>query len=347
MRLLFLEAERRVLEPGIFRYRNFALQVISLMLWLGVQSSGFAGDVTFYSVEKGTQYFQTNSDLPTIEVANGFFFEANVKLAASNSVTSASVQSAGGTIHALTPQTPTHLTYKKSFNTQSKLDKAERNGPFTLTLSTAHDGTKVVSLALEGDVYPKPAHLQNFAAAQEIDTSNSFTLIWDPFAGGTATDFIHVRIENGLGDKIFESPDFGKRGAMNGTNTQVVVPGQTLMTGETYNVILTFQKIIVSDQTSYSPASGIAAYDGKTSFIIATKASENPPYLSSGQWSTKGQFEFHLAGTAGRSYRIDASTDLRQWLPISTNTPSSGGWDFLDTESMNLSSRFYRAVLAQ
>jgi subtilisin-like proprotein convertase family protein len=51
-----------------------------------------------------------------------------------------------------------------------------------------------------------------------------------------------------------------------------------------------------------------------------------------------------LQGQPGKSYVIQASTDLLTWTPILTNTLSSNLWNFVDAKSTNYSRRFYRAV---
>src|ERR1017187_821427 len=60
----------------------------------------------------------------------------------------------------------------------------------------------------------------------------------------------------------------------------------------------------------------------------------------------QGQFNFYLAGPAGRTVVVQASTDLSNWQPIWTNTingtaPSS----FTDSQAGAYPRRFYRAVL--
>ena len=51
-----------------------------------------------------------------------------------------------------------------------------------------------------------------------------------------------------------------------------------------------------------------------------------------------------LAGQAARTYVLEASEDLKQWTPLSTNL-LTGNLIFIDDEqATNLSTRFYRAV---
>ncbi|MDB6068646.1 MAG: repeat containing protein [Pedosphaera sp.] len=57
-----------------------------------------------------------------------------------------------------------------------------------------------------------------------------------------------------------------------------------------------------------------------------------------------GVFGFNISGPAGQSVLVQGSTDLANWLPISTNTIGTGAWKFTDPQSATNSSRFYRAV---
>jgi hypothetical protein len=45
-----------------------------------------------------------------------------------------------------------------------------------------------------------------------------------------------------------------------------------------------------------------------------------------------------------RWYRLEASTDLRVWLPICTNAVGEDGIHFVDPEAADLKLRFYRVV---
>jgi hypothetical protein len=62
------------------------------------------------------------------------------------------------------------------------------------------------------------------------------------------------------------------------------------------------------------------------------------------QMTTNG-FRFRLSGPSKSHYVILASTDLRNWTPISTNAAPSGTVDFTDTSATNQSFRYYKAML--
>jgi hypothetical protein len=57
-----------------------------------------------------------------------------------------------------------------------------------------------------------------------------------------------------------------------------------------------------------------------------------------------GQYHFWQTGTNGQVYVIEVSSDLRTWIPVSTNTVVEGTVHYVDTDSGDFKRRFYRAV---
>ena len=58
---------------------------------------------------------------------------------------------------------------------------------------------------------------------------------------------------------------------------------------------------------------------------------------------TPGGCNLQLSGPWGYVCVIEASTNLVDWIPISTNATLSGSVTFTDPAAINLPSRFYRA----
>ena len=59
---------------------------------------------------------------------------------------------------------------------------------------------------------------------------------------------------------------------------------------------------------------------------------------------TNGIFQMQFSGTAGSNYVLQASTDLINWTPISTNTPLSSPFPLTDPGATNYPRRFYRVL---
>jgi uncharacterized repeat protein (TIGR03806 family) len=60
---------------------------------------------------------------------------------------------------------------------------------------------------------------------------------------------------------------------------------------------------------------------------------------------TIGGFQLQIAGPTGKTYVLQASTNLFNWVPIRTNVPASTPFTIVDPNATNFSRRFYRAVL--
>ena len=57
---------------------------------------------------------------------------------------------------------------------------------------------------------------------------------------------------------------------------------------------------------------------------------------------TADGFGFGLRGPAGLSIVVETSTNLHQWLPLSTNSFDSGWFQFMDPDPATKPMRFYR-----
>ncbi len=67
--------------------------------------------------------------------------------------------------------------------------------------------------------------------------------------------------------------------------------------------------------------------------------------VSSGTGMTTNGFTIQLSGPAGSNFVIQASTNLKNWTPISTNPAPTGSVSYTDASAKVLSGRFYRALI--
>lgn len=56
-----------------------------------------------------------------------------------------------------------------------------------------------------------------------------------------------------------------------------------------------------------------------------------------------GSFQVRVRGIDGQAFRLEASTDLANWLLLTSDSLLGGLFDFVDAEASNLPTRFYRA----
>ncbi|HVV72177.1 MAG TPA: chitobiase/beta-hexosaminidase C-terminal domain-containing protein, partial [Verrucomicrobiae bacterium] len=66
--------------------------------------------------------------------------------------------------------------------------------------------------------------------------------------------------------------------------------------------------------------------------------------FSSSGWLTNGTFALQLSGPTGKTYVFEGSTNLIDWVPVSTNVPVASPFTLTDPAAANFRYRFYRAV---
>jgi len=96
---------------------------------------------------------------------------------------------------------------------------------------------------------------------------------------------------------------------------------------------------------------GVASFDGinhaitgLTRFVREQDVEPPPPRLI---WPRVSGWNLNLCqfpGEVGTRYRVEASTDLINWIPIESLLNSDGILDFIDPEASRLDRRFYRIV---
>jgi hypothetical protein len=60
-----------------------------------------------------------------------------------------------------------------------------------------------------------------------------------------------------------------------------------------------------------------------------------------------GSFQFSVGGAASSAAIVESSVDLISWIPIETNSPFNGTWNFVDPQASNSTNRFYRVVILE
>jgi hypothetical protein len=302
-------------------------------------------DVKLYTLSKSRRYEQTGDGAPILQPVKTFDIDAAVDAASPGSVTSASLLLPDGAPEALKLQSDGKtLNWGADALTQDGLDAAYPDGAFTFQVAAAA-GTKTLVLNLTGDAYPNPPQLLNLAGV--VDPNRDWLVSWQPFNGGTENDFTQLHIEDGQGNKVFETPDFGKSGALNGTALQATVPGNTLAAGATYTARVVFQKNLALDTTQYPGALGVAGYATRTTFLFSASAGvPTPPRLGALPFLNSGEFSLLLEASPGSVVQIERSSDLRQWTSFSVLTlPASGQATLTNALAGPSTVSFYRAVL--
>jgi len=298
-------------------------------------------DASLIAVTKSQHFQQDESGIPVLvdeweQDSSRFKFEVFVDAAAQGSVTGSSVTVPGGAMHTLSADNE-NFQFGQGFSDKPELDQAFPAGTYTVTVNTANDGTKNLSLAVPADNYPNIPRVTNFGAAQSIDSTAAFTVNFDAFTGGTVNDFVMLEIEASgpMGNsQVYESPGPGENGSLDGTDTSATIPANTLSPGSTYIANLSFFRIVGNDP-SYSTA--LVGFHKKTQFEIRTTGGTDTeaPWLVRteppiGTTNVKDisaiMFEF--------SEPMDASVDLSQaiqWTGVADANNFSYTWADDDT----------------
>jgi hypothetical protein len=111
-------------------------------------------------------------------------------------------------------------------------------------------------------------------------------------------------------------------------------------TGAARTSLLTFT---VTNATTYQIA--VDGFNGAAGAVVLTLGFNNiPAILSRTARLPDLSVRVDLAGGAGSSYGLEASTNLTNWTRLTTVVSTNGLSQFFDTGATNLTRRFYRAV---
>jgi hypothetical protein len=310
--------------PGVLGLADFQTRTKITMQTVGA-------DVTGYSVFKEQVSRQTDSGPASILVSNGFRFEARAQGAFSNSVAGASVSTPLGSTPALVRQSDgQQFTFSSSYGTKSALDGAYPNGTYAMQINAVSDGLKNLPLATGPDGYPNAPHFTDYYSAQLVAPARDFILTWDPFSSGAGSDSIQLIVYDSALNAKFQTPSLGEVGALSGLATSAVIPASTLSSNTVYTALLFFRKITATDTGSYPGAQGFAGFTSATEVRLVTTGLLNPPQLTLARSATNSAFQISAEVVSGLTYRLDGSSNLVQWIPISTNTAYSNPLHWID-----------------
>ena len=114
------------------------------------------------------------------------------------------------------------------------------------------------------------------------------------------------------------------------------LPGQT-------NLTLSLTNVALNQSGNYaclvsSPLGNLTSTNGQLTVF-------NPFALGTANFQLGGLFQITASGDNGRSYRLESSTNLVNWVPVVTNVVSGGSATFTDSGATSQTRRFYRIVL--
>ncbi|MEO7300794.1 MAG: Calx-beta domain-containing protein [Verrucomicrobiota bacterium] len=131
---------------------------------------------------------------------------------------------------------------------------------------------------------------------------------------------------------------FNSSGASLATLTQDLTAAQR-NTGASFNGY----GLLTGGLGAANSGDAITLYFDQLTYSAASPNTVQPFLFSSPQRLGNGLFQFTISGAAGQGFILEGSTNLSQWLPLSTNTLTNGAAIYSDPQSSNFVNRLYRA----
>ena len=238
-----------------------------------------ADDASFIAVVKTQSFAQFNAIVPLLideeddEGRKPISFEVFVQGTSTGAINSGSFSAPGSVASGSLEQDGQRWFFEQFFDKKPQLDTAfPSSGDYVVNLEGENDGSQSVTLSFASENYPNVPFITNFEALQVLDASTAVTVDWTPFQGGTADDHIsfYINKENSSdGGTVYEAPNPGQPGALDGTSTSLILPPGTLEPGSDYSVQIGFYRIGTPD-TSYVDA--VPAFGKRTRFPMETVA---------------------------------------------------------------------------
>jgi hypothetical protein len=225
--------------------------------------------------------------IPIPKVSAPYLFSARVLPIGSDVSLYAVLRNSVGGFWSLDPDTyvyPGYIyrTWGRNFD-QTSLDSACPAGEYVFQISSGSENWWVTNHFTPG-TFPNAPSISNLAEAQAVNSTNDFTLTWNPFSGGELQDFILLEIISGFGP-YFVTPVPGSVGALDGTATSAVIPANALRPGRASIGRLLFAKV---QERFFDPSSGatsVTCHFSQTDFWVRTMGGTDnvPPSIA---WTT-------------------------------------------------------------
>lgn len=203
-----------------------------------------------------------------------------------------------------------------TFTSQSALESAYRAGNYQYTFGSLIVGDQVYRMPVPDASFPEAPHIVNFAAAQNVDPSQSFTLEWSPAApeqGGATVEVFDAE----TGEQVYDSD------TLVGAVSSAEIPANILRPGRIYEVEVTVTRLDVFEDGTipsfYASAASMTLLPLKTGSDGGGELSIQSIILEPG-----GEVQLIIECQPGvplEIQRVDALSAV--WQTIQSETPSS------------------------
>lgn len=137
-------------------------------------------------------------------------------------------------------------------------------------------------------------------------------------------------------------------------NGQPVATNADITVSNTFNLALDIVSALVIKNVSATNAgiyslritNGVgSAVSSNATLTVLSLVITNVNFAASGLILSVNGFQMQLSGPAGSTLVIQASSDLKNWVSISTNPAPTGSVSYTDTAAKTNAVRFYRAYV--
>ncbi|MHB8521718.1 MAG: Ig-like domain-containing protein [Limisphaerales bacterium] len=257
------------------RLTRIRSQVVSLLVALGAATvPGNAQTTADFLIAKGQVFSQTSAAAPTLLPTGGAIFDAEAPgFGGPPLVTGGTVSIPGGGSRTLAYVSASFVfEYTNAVDTLAALDSAYPAGQYTIALNSTIIPGLTGNINLPTDGFPVVPVVNNFAAAQAVNATNSFTLSFQPFTGAVSPDDATITVYDN-GTQIFSE-------ALSLTASDYTISANTLAVAKTYDARIRFRHLQVT-QTGLVPSA--FGFSRENRFPIVTVAGTStdhtPPVL--------------------------------------------------------------------
>ena len=154
--------------------------------------------ITLLSVVRSLTYNQYSTGAPTLDTNYAYSFIGSATLASNRTATNITLLLPTSAVSNLTqnPVKP-EMWYLMYYNTnQTTFDGLYPSGNYQFNVKAAASNQQVTVTLPVSMPQPGAPHTTSFTSAQSVDASQPFTINWDAFSGGDATDYIAASVGN-------------------------------------------------------------------------------------------------------------------------------------------------------
>lgn len=237
-------------------------------------------DILRYGLIQSVAYRQTVSSAPALE-AHPYRFEMFVENTGSGTIQSASVQTPSQGSQTLSGWGDgMGFGFQASFDTSALLNGAYPVGNYRFAMTTSHEGTKSLTLALDSKTLPAAPVLNNILATTNVNPGADFTLAWNSPGNLGSNDIIRVEVvDDATGTTVIEAAP-GTPTSLNGLATSFNIPAGLLSARKSYTVQVEFWMITTADVLSYPGGTGYVIRRSRTTLPLTTGDSHPVPKLA-------------------------------------------------------------------